>query len=802
MQHSNLENTWDHRSHAHLGLGLADLQITRKLQGEKIKTILLVDTDLIVDVGYPERQRSRFEPLFSDLRESERRPFAAAVARFFYFALFATKTRDVNTFGDSWAVAPSHFGEVVGRTTALLDECDTNAPTKLEDDKPDLEAIRVLLDRLKENPWADIDSALSETLSSLGVFGQSSSSATAAAALVQWVKKHRKNAIGYLGENVLEGSAWPSFNDPKEVKLYAYWRGLLRDFGESRQAIDNDARVLAALSILNKNWRRLGRRVILITGSTYLLRAVNTRHLDPFRPDLVDASSEYGAMMSDFIRIPSCVVASSQLWNPVDDPKSSGLADLFDFPLDEPAVEARRMCFSAVCHRLHNRILSFSGSDISQLSETVFAAISALQPKFAANLALQQLVNDYTRQVQESALAVKVNLDNLLSEPMSIEDTISARGRIDILESLIFSVHMNTMHTPSPRSVNRLRSPPFVDLTGESYVNLRDLLSKLSEATDADDPRLDELKKSIYQADRSTYLLVLVYATHYAHQGRWALASTAAQYAYQLSQTKRYTEASRYEAVFGEEAALLDLACRRRGASDVIDIEKALREITNYEQRLHGENEILTKERLRTERSSLCLTSVMIRFFLDPKLQDVNHLQGVTKEFRQEVLALLIGTVDLLDEFLARKSMLSVGEFFDLSPAEADLYDRLSANVCNLGWLLFARTPASIATSHFTGVLPSKVEKTEYAHLFHKIEFCAKSLKAKTGDQLTDAGQFNWLSWVMCSLMLGLNLDESPNELAARSIGGLRHLTANKYEHPYDNNRVAYSLEFAEKFHG
>jgi len=827
---------------AHLCLAVAHQTQADELAKNGIRTTLLVDADIVISQARPSEQTKLFRALRVTRGRDQSRRLLAAVGAYFFDRLFRSQTYPTERpEQDQWRIAPEHHREVVTYARSSLDELERNKKwsrpvSEAESDDGEstqrFKQLTSLLDRLKDDPWAPIDKDLAALLGLLGVEVDDPSLVLVVDVLIKWMQRHGNHVLGARRSSQMESSEllWPGFVKNDEWTLFRRWRELLAPHcptKKTQSAIDADARVLAAVTMLNKDWAIKKHRVVLLTGSASVLQAIRGQALDPRGSSSSAQAQDGGDAMCDFIRLPTQVLASPDFGGPGATQRRADLPPVSDLLLDRDAWSdhERRSLFEFIVPK------SSHEDDVSSVDDAALKRLNALRcyrfPDYfrecvETSMALQHIstkLSEERRQNIDTATA-QVNKvggwQDLDQQLQQLSEMRQVRMRIELLEMLIATDTTTAHRVDSPPRVNPLRSAPLVDWG--KYEDARALSKALAEtgASTSEEEvkrqqRLSQLKVAVYRYDPTTYLLVLVFARHYAAQGRWELASNAARYAFKLTQTQAYAareevtlaaapSTSTPEAypargldILGEESIFLDLACRRRGGRTPEDIDKALVALGGYEKNVRAEDVKLAVVRFGVERISLGLTRLFMAFFesedVDPSLrEEAGHLLREALAQMDVLRAVLYGT---------GKPSTASREF------QKDIYNRLVVNVCNLAWLTVGWPRGELKRSlRVSPKRPSFIQRQDEATVA-RVDDCLKQLvklcKRVEGDQ-NSASSFDWLSMVLCALHL------APAELqwhdeAARGavVNRLKALDHEQVNHPYDKKRVEYALMLADK---
>ena len=267
------------------------------------------------------------------------------------------------------------------------------------------------------------------------------------------------------------------------------------------------------------------------------------------------------------------------------------------------------------------------------------------------------------------------------------------------------------------------------------------------------------------------------------------LAGNAAQFAFRLSQTSA-SERPRPADIQGEEAVFLDLACQRRGAQTVEDIDKALQSLRDYQTQIRATNPRLAAARLGVERISMGLTRLFLDFFRTGELDDSVRAQANS----------------LLREALVQLNETQVSVQVDEAhrpAAVADVIDRLTVNICNLAWLTVGWSPLELGRSRSVGSKQSTFARHQEAATSEQVYSSLRTLKSNCYPPVTghrERTYFDWLSLVICALHLEPDLLNWRDESArAEVVQSLTRLQGQEVDHPYDTKRLAYALDLASK---
>lgn len=812
---------------AHLCLAFADQAESETLANKGIQTTVLVDADIVIGHAKPSQQNALFRDLLVAGNREESPVLLAGMSAYFFDWLFGTVDKSVRPERHPWLIAPEHYREVVNKAKSVFDEQDgpitrSQSASKLElidDAVPKrFERLTDLLNRLQSDPWTSIDEDLTDLLGMLGVDGLEPPTHKVVAALILWLRQYRNHVIG-AGSRTNDCSLalkWPNFVHSRERELIRMWREALipyRTAASSAGAIDTDARVLAAMTLLNENWRSNQHRVVLLTGSLSVLRAVCDQGLDPLTARLSHRTERAPDAMCDFVCLPSLVLASPELSGLGADRSGGDLPAASKLLLGEHdlSLAERRNLFELIAHR-HSRHGVDKETEKGNAGRSETVPINFNLPE-RLQVLTQYRFSDYFRENVKTSMALehvlkKLNDErqmgiakaknqvqqasslNLLVEQLhQLSEVKQVRMRIELLELLIVAETDRAHSGNADQHRNCLRSAPFVDWGNHSCADeLSEALASLDNVAGlpAMEARIASLKVKVYKDDPTTYLLCLVFARHYARQGRWELASSAAHYAFKLSQT----DLQRPDDILGEEAVFLELACQRRGAQTFDDIDRALQALRDHLAHIRAEDPRLAAARLGVERISMSLTRLFLCFF------QKGEIGGSLHESASQLLGDAIAQLDDMQTSVP-------AEVTRLTGARADVHDRLIVNVCNLAWLTVGWDPHELGRSRVVGSKRTLFTKHQDVVTVARVD--ASLLRLKQICDVSNIGHrksssFDWLSQVLCALHLSPDLLNWPEESARVLVTErLNRLKAEEVDHPYDAQRVAYALELASK---
>lgn len=816
---------------AHFQLAVARARQAKSLQEKQVRTLIFVDADIIIGLGDPKHQRE----MFQDLLVHDLPAHVPASLNAFVSDWHASNVARDPTELPLWAVAEEHYAEVVHKARTLLDELDsgvdqiTAAPSH-EIDAGTMRRLRDVLEHLGNDPWCNIDRDLVHLLETLGVSAEEPSQWNRISSLREMLLtlgSHGRVAKGREAAGLLANIAWPRLDTPRGDDVLRAWREHLKnarqEVGGDRaedstskfrvpnsRSIDNDARVLATLTLLNQDWRETKIRVELLTGSRYVMRAVATRALDPtvkaseLRPELMEP-------MSEFLLEPSCIVSDPKLWLPLDRERSSNADTMPEWSvqaIEEKGMVTERALYFQVIHgaadpareQWINVVPEFKeliGVESQRRSETSFRGF--FTRKLSRSIALEQVQSKLTAErnrqahAAHDAVAGAADVGELQAHLGELSRVRRAQIRIDMLEYLIHDHHVaQTAGSSTSSDVNPFRRPPFVNYSEyEDAYHLYEVLSDLEpgdKLSAANARHIADLKRKVYKADETTYMLVLVYAHVYAHQARWKLAISAADYAFLLTQTKEYKE--RGDKILGDESRLLKLACMRRGASNMEDLDLALLALNAFAPSVPtiASQEPLLSMRLDIERTSLELTRLFMEFHAPAGLRD-------EKAFRARAGDNLQRIARLWSELGELKHDHSQSDADD--PAWNEMTLRLAANGCNAALLAVGWLPAVAKNSQVLQPRRHRLDARYEASVTRFVDEAMNLVASRfmaNADTWEDEPHQDLLTLIAARLVLSPKLepwqDGKFRERLREVLAAWSNLPC---AHPYDADRVEYA---------
>ena len=816
-------------SWAHFLLAISARRRQREFVQGGIKLAILVDADIIISQTNPSQQRS----LFRDLLNEKERPYYLSLIEFFYEWILENFSGDPSS-DVVWAVSPEHFREIVVYANGCLEDSsssDDADSSRDEDQAAILAKLSGMLETLNANPWADIDNDLVPLLALLGVTSAGVAPPQAAAILQRWLDRIVvKRCVAGDRQNkgsLLESVGWPKFESSYEGKVFRAWRerlwnsrhGVANEATESPRSsktIDADARTLAALTLLNEGWAKKGVRVHFLTGSPYVLRAVAGQALDPLSKQ---AHSIFNASdrMSDFLLMPSSMASANAIWQPLTDEAafdtggilewSSSVSDRLSqrrawFILANSPRDARAKSEPSTPTSKRLRVLNLDRDATVVKPNSLRSIRKFFSSKVSESTALAQVrarLADRIRSEAKFAMTLANSaqtLDDLRQKLSELTELRRVRLRVDMLEHLIHAYHFTAGYGFPEDEVDALRGPPYVEFGNLEFV--RELSANLSKQDGRSTSRVQILKAKVFEEDPSTYYLVLAYASAYAQQRRWPLAASAAQYAYVISKTRDYVN-TRPGTVGGEEAKLLEIACRRRRARVHDDIRGAMESLDEFERISHDLPDATQLLRLRIgiERSSLELTDLLSQFFAEHRQPD-----EAERHFKKRASYALRDAMKLSDSLSDTDGELNL--LFESAEMRRYLSNRVWSNCCNLAWLTVAWSPAELSRST---VLTSKRGVLALRHdaaTEETIEMCLRSLwleLAPAGDGW-DASRITHTHLTVATTAMIV----APDLVGLRSSGRMQDLAhafarwrAETYQHPYDSKWIDYAARLSER---
>lgn len=835
-------------SWAHYALADAKRRERKRLSESGVQTLILVDADIMIGQSNPGMQTR----LFEDLLDSEvAQRFSAPLNAFFYDWVYENVRCPAKMKNVRWGASPEHFREVINKAEAWLEEPEehvTLQPSLTASEGAFLPRLTSVLKALEANPWSNVDVDVAALLSILGVNFEAPSRWEIIDTLKNWLDCLQKNGSvpgtrsPHLDSNV--GPVWPKFRTDAELAILRTWRGRLWDarhntdtnlrtahdtasasevpIGERHHRLvmgveqdrpprtknlDADARVLSALTLLNRDWRKTKQRVELLTASKYLLRAVASSALlpSPLREEPDDFSA--GAM-ADFVHMPSMILAEDLLWDPVEAERDIGAQTIAEWgmPRVDESANPPTKWFALINatdtkHDRSGRLTKTTAAP--DLDPHVFELGNSFRhffsQKVSKSVALAQVRDRLGTERGAKAAWTREQLrdqsiDEIQQRASELSELRRIQLRVDMLEYLIQAHFLKQDLAADSGSSNPLRTPPKVDFgEPESAWLLWDALTKLPPTSQDE---LNQIKLRVFRDDPSTYKLALVYASVYAFRSLWRLAASAADYAFLLSQTSEY-RATRPESVLGDEAKLLQLACLRRAAHTQIDIDRADRLLEDYRQVIPRirKAEPLVGLRLELENSSLLLTRLLMEFFSTGE-------ERPSPEFRSKVGDALLFLVELR---IANADLLSGPQVGVRDVTRRDIVDRILANTCNLAWLSVGWSFGELSRS---SMLTPRRDSLARHNNKMVVDVVHDSMRRLANEALKSIE--SWRShptlellttFTVCMVMAPELLGLSDPSVFKEVSEALDCWQDHRYEHPYDLKRIEYARKLVRNVH-
>jgi hypothetical protein len=835
-------------SWAHYALADAKRRERKRQSESGVRTLILIDADIMIGQSNPGTQTGLFEDLL-DADVAQR--FSAPLNAFFYDWVYENVRRPAKMKGVEWGTSPEHFREVINKAEGWLDEPDEPAPLQPSLAAPEgafLHRLTSVLHRLEANPWSNVDGDVAALLSILGVNFEAPSRWEIIDTLKNWLDCLQKHGHvpGTRSPHVDAHAnlGWPRFRTDAELAILRIWRGRLWDArheadthrrpahdtasvtgiatGERHRRpalgpeqerpprtknLDADARVLAALTLLNRDWRKTKQRVELLTASKYVLRAVACSALLP-SPSREEPDDFSAGTMADFVHMPSMILAEDLLWDPVEAERDIGAQTIAEWGMprvDESAnPPARWFALINAKDAKHDRSGGLTTvSAAPDLDPHVFKLGRSFRhffsQKVSKSVALAQVRDRLGTERGAKAAWTREQLrdqsiDEIRQRASELSELRRIQLRVDMLEYLIQAHFLKQDLAADSGSANPLRTPPKVDFgEPDSAWVLWNALTRLPPTSQ---DKLNQIKLQVFRDDPSTYKLALVYACVYASRSLWRLAASAADYAFLLSQTSEY-RATRPERVLGDEAKLLQLACLRRAAHTPSDIDRADRLLEDYRQvvpRIRNK-EPLVGLRLELEHSSLLLTRLLMEFFSTGD-------ERLPPEFRSKVGDAL----HLLVELQTSNADLLAGPQSGVRDVtRRDIIDRMLANTCNLAWLSVGWSFGELSRS---SMLAPRRGSLARHHNEMAVDVVHSSLKTLSTEALKSIESWRThpthellTTFTACMVMAPELLGLSDPSMLHQVGEALDSWQSHRYEHPYDQKRIEYARTLVRNVH-